>query len=808
MGQRHEGITGFAAGLIAVWISCCASPLASANDTADTLAAADSRLPRHALEIQALTDPAGVLRALPAVLEVAKERADGREVALLYLARANACRMTADWPCQRDAGSAARTYADAAAEPILAIRGLIAESRASIALQDYSRGEQALIESESRLRQSPSAELKADVALAYSSLSNMLGKHQLALEYADRGLAELEPRSAQGMRIRLLRNRARAAANLGDLAQARESLAQGLAMSADLIDPKLKAELHLETARVARADSDRALVRANAEQVQRIATDLQNTQLSGQAHELVGLAALDAGDLPEALTELRASVKSFNELGLMRDELRVLRSLVGAELQGAAPAAQWTPELERMLQLEARVSSRDRAEASDDFEARLEYAEQKLEVARLEKDAALALERAEAMARQHRLTGFLILLGIAIVLALAYFFHAQRRLNRQLRSALDARLRALTHTSHELRNPISGVIGLSELLLTSPLSPSQKNMVEAVQSAGHTIEKLAQDLLDRGRIESGQLELQLRPTSLVRMVSTVQQLYLPRAREKGLTLRLDLSPELPDAVMLDVERLQQVLSNLIGNSIKFTEKGEICLGVKLISEPQEVPARVRFSVRDSGPGIDADEIGSLFEPFARGRAGHRHRAGVGLGLAISSDLVRLMGGDIQAESTPGDGACFQFTLSLEPCAGTGIEAAVEGVRKEAGMTVLVVDDDEDVSLTLRSQLEVLGCRVEVANCSRDARSKVAVTHYDLLLLDVELPDGQGPDLAQTLRLSEPDLRRSRIAIVSGHQAPKVLPAGVDEWLSKPVRLERLNTLLAHAGAARVADRAA
>lgn len=808
MVQRYEVINRVASGLLAVWI-CCGVPLGLiASDTADTLTAADSRLPRHELEVRALTDPAGALQALPEALEQARQNADGREVALLYLARANACRMTADWPCQRDAGAAALTFADAAAEPILAIRGLIAESRASIALQDYSRGEQALIESESRLRLTPSAELKADVALAYSSLGNMLGKHQLALEYADRGLAELAPQSAQGMRIRLLRNRARAAANLGNLAQARESLSQGLALSADVVDPKLKAELYLETARVARADGDRSLVRTSAEEVQRIAADLKNTQLSGQAHELVGLAALDTGDLPEALTELRASVSSFNELGLARDELRVLRSLVGAELQGAAPTEQWTPELERMLQLETKVSSRDRAEASDDFEARLDYAEQKLEVARLEKDATLARERTEAMARQHRLTGFLIVLSIGIVLALAYFFYAQRRLNRQLQSALDARLRALTHTSHELRNPISGVIGLSELLLKSPLSPSQKNMVEAVQSAGHTVEKLAQDLLDRGRIESGQLELQLRPTNLVRMVSTVQQLYLPRAREKGLKLRLDLSPDLPEAVMLDVERLQQVLSNLIGNSLKFTEKGEVCLGVKLISAAHEVPARVRFSVRDSGPGIDADEIGTLFEPFARGRAGQRHRAGVGLGLAISSDLVRLMGGEIQAQSAAGNGACFQFTLCLKPCSGTGVDIPAAGVQQEAGMTVLVVDDDEDVSLTLRSQLEVLGCQVEVANCSRDARSKVAVTHYDLLLLDVELPDGQGPDLAQTLRLSEPNLRRSRIAIVSGHQAPKVLPAGVDEWLSKPVRLDRLNTLLAHTGAARESDRAA
>lgn len=788
---------------------CCCTPLwASSDDTADTSVSVDSNLPRDPLEIRALTDPEGVLRDLPEAIEQARRGTDGRRMALLYLARANACRMIADWPCQREAGDAAREYADAAADSILAIRGLIAEARASFALQDYSRGERLLTESETRLRISPSDELSADVFLAYSSLSNMLGKHKLALQYADRGLAALPAQSAIGMRIRLLRNGARASLNLGDLAAARESLSEALALVDRVVDPKLKAELHLESARVARTDGDAVSVLANASVVQRIANELQNSQLSGQAHEIVGLAAVDANDFPRASQELGASVESFRQLGLARDELRVLRTLVGTELRSGSTADQWIPTLERMLTLEAKVSSRDRAEASDDFEARLQYAEQKLKVVRLEADAALAKERAEALSLQNQLTGFLIVLSICIVLAMGYFFHVQRQLNRQLQVALDARLRALTHTSHELRNPISGVIGLSELLLNSPLSPSQKNMADAIQSAGRTIEKLAQDLLDRGRIESGQLSLQLHPTSLVRLATTVQQLYQPRAREKGLQLRLDLSPDLPDAVMLDAERLQQVLSNLIGNSLKFTEKGDVSLGLKLVSTPGEMFARVKFSVRDSGPGIDPDELGKLFEPFARGRAGHRHRAGVGLGLAISADLVRLMGSEIQVESAPGNGACFRFTLDLQSCAEALVKASAEPVQVETGLTVLLVDDDEDVSLTLSSQLEVLGCRVDVANCSRDALSTVASNHYDLLVLDVELPDGQGPELALALRAARPSLRRSRIAIVSGHPAPKLLPVGVDEWLRKPVRLDRLNTLLAHTHSDVSSDRAA
>jgi signal transduction histidine kinase/ActR/RegA family two-component response regulator len=776
--------------------------------------AADSRvddqssLPRHPLEVAALTEPDRVLSVIPQALAEAAENGDGREVALLYLAQANACRMIADWPCQRSAGASAREHGDAAGEPILSIRGLIAEARADFALQDYSIGERLLGEAESRLRRNPSHELAADVALAYSSLSDYLGKHQLAVQYADRGLAELAPGTAQSMRVRLLRNRARGLAFLGQLEQARDALAEGLVIAERIIDPKLRAEIHLEAARVARTSGDRAQVESNIAAAQALAGQLQNSQLAGQAHEVLGLSAVDGSDQATALRELGAAIESFRTLGLARDELRVLRELVGAQIGFRSKPEEWSDSVQRMLELETGVLRSDRARASDDFDARLAYVEQALDMTRLESDAALAREREQAMDQKHKLTGFLVFLSIAMVVTMAIFFLAQRRLNRQLHAALDARLRALTQTSHELRNPISGILGLSELMLQSSLTPAQRSMVDAVHSAGSTIEKLAQDLLDRGRIESGQLSLLLKPTSLRTLAETVQQLYLPRAGEKGLQLRLDLSPELADGVMVDSERMQQVLSNLIGNSLKFTEQGEISLSVKQLARSSDGRVRVKFAVRDSGPGIEPDEIEGLFEPFAKGRAGKHHRAGAGLGLAISADLVRLMGGEIVVDSVPGKGACFQFELTLMLCAQNDIVREFDIGPQGVGLSVLLVDDDEDVTLALRSQLEVLGCEVTAVGSSQAARSMVAAQHFDLLMLDVELPDGKGPDLARALRVGEPNMLRSRVSIVSGHQAPKPLPAGIDEWLTKPVRLERLNMLLANARNAPKAERAA
>jgi CheY-like chemotaxis protein len=246
----------------------------------------------------------------------------------------------------------------------------------------------------------------------------------------------------------------------------------------------------------------------------------------------------------------------------------------------------------------------------------------------------------------------------------------------------------------------------------------------------------------------------------------------------------------------------------LGNSLKFTERGAINLSLRVRARSNDNRVRISFAVRDTGPGIDADEIERLFEPFAKGRAGQRHRAGAGLGLAISADLVRLMGGQIQVDSAPGKGAQFRFELTLETCAAN-LDTTERFERAQGtGLHVLMVDDDEDVALALRSQLEVLECEVDQAASAREARARVASAHYDLVLLDVELPDGNGPDLARSLRATEANMEGTRVAIISGHQAPKVLPPGVDEWLTKPVLLDRLNMLLATARVTALTSRVA
>ncbi|HEX4854240.1 diguanylate cyclase domain-containing protein [Arenimonas sp.] len=435
--------TGLAAGL-----AQATPPPPSARATAPAAAVAPGPAPsaavdtldRHPLEIRALVEPEAVLGELGPALISARLASDPREVARLELARANACRVVADWDCQREAGIEARRAAAEAGVPHLAIRGLIAESRARIAMQDYTRSERLLAEAELALKQDPQPELLADVLLAYSSLSYTIGKHALAADYARRGLQVLGESEGLAVRARLLRNLARAQAQLGEVEPARESLVAATRVSQRLEDPKLEAELYLEGARVARIGGDTATQQRNGTRVLEMAEKLRNSQLRGLGHEVLGLAAADAGDGAAATRELLAAQRSFRLLELQSDELRVLRELVRVLLRHDPGSPQLAPLFQRFLSLDNAIAQSERAQAADDFDARLKYAERETEILRLESESALARERSEALAQTNRLGNLLMALGLVALTALAALFWVQRRGHRQLAEAM-ARLR-------------------------------------------------------------------------------------------------------------------------------------------------------------------------------------------------------------------------------------------------------------------------------------------------------------------------------------------------------------------------------
>ena len=399
-------------------------------------------LPRHPLEIKALTEPEQVLLELPKALEQARAKRDMRTVALLYLARANACRVMADWPCQRSAGGSAREAAVLANDPILELRSLIADSRAAISMQDFVRGEQLLSDAETLLKVAAYAELKAEVYLAYSSLSFTLNRPQSSADYAQRGLDALPENTEPPTRARLLRNLGRALAQLGQSDRAQLTLSQAQIIADTVGDPKLVAELYLEAARLAHVLKDVDTQRKNGAAVVALGKMLKNSQIGGMGLEVLGTASIDAGQPTRASAELRAARLAFSKLNLERDELRVLRALIPLAISLGSNRADIVELSSRLLELGNKIEEEDRVKATADYDARLKFNTKELEVRQLTAEAQAAKEREKLLLGNTRLAQIAAAL-VALTLAVLVGFFLQLRRNKKLQERL-ARSDALT----------------------------------------------------------------------------------------------------------------------------------------------------------------------------------------------------------------------------------------------------------------------------------------------------------------------------------------------------------------------------
>jgi diguanylate cyclase (GGDEF)-like protein/PAS domain S-box-containing protein len=457
--QRRVAFAGLVAlaAMLAAPAGFAVPPASSpASAPAPTGGARADTVERHPLELRALSEPEGVLAELGPALRDAHIAGDPHELARLYLAKANACRVMADWDCQRQAGEQAGAAAASAGLPLLQVRGLIAEARARMALQDYTRSDRLLGEAEQLLKATPQPELLADVMLAYSSMSFSLGKHALAAQYAERGLALLGPGEGVTMQARLQRNRARALAQLGRAREAARALELATTLAEQLNDPKLVAELYLEAARLARLAEDVPTQRVYGERILTLANQLKNSQLDGLGHEVMGLAAIDNDEQALAMRELQAAQASFRELDLGTDELRVLREMVQYLLRTDPASPLLQPMFERFLMLDTSQAQNERSQASGDFDARLRYAERETEVLRLQSEGELAAQRERALAERNRLSVAVSLLAFGMLAALAGFFLLQRRGNRRLREALarlgerELQYRTLAENSSDL----------------------------------------------------------------------------------------------------------------------------------------------------------------------------------------------------------------------------------------------------------------------------------------------------------------------------------------------------------------------
>ena len=373
-------------------------------------------------------------------------------------------------------------------------------------------------------------------------------------------------------------------------------------------------------------------------------------------------------------------------------------------------------------------------------------------------------------------------------------------------SANKAKSQFLATMSHEIRTPMNGVLGALDLLRHSSLDVAQRNLVRTAASSGTALMEILNDVLDHSKIEAGKLTLSRVSVSLVALSTSVIALFRAVADKKGIDLRLSIEPEVEEWVLTDAQRLKQVLLNLVGNAIKFTESGEVTLVLRRFGEDEELIG-VTFEVRDTGVGIAPEAMPMLFEPFHQiDAAPTRRQGGTGLGLAISQRIVEAMGGRIEVASVPGRGSRFRFSLQLERDTSSSHPAlpdsAMGDLEESLTGTVLLVEDNDVNRMIARQVLDSLGLEVIEAENGLAALEAIAKHRVDLVLMDCQMPVMDGYHAARRIRDRERKLGIRRVPILAltadafDEDAARSLDAGMDAHLAKPYTREQLKGLMA------------